>query len=606
MIVLGISSFYHDSAAALIKDGNILSACQEERFSRIKGDPSFPTHSIKFCLNRESITVEQIDHIVFYEKPLLTFDRLIETYLAFVPHGIKSFTKAFPIWVKEKLFLKEILYKELTNLDLGKVDKNKILFSSHHHSHAASGFFPSPFKKAAILVMDGVGEWATTTLAHGINSQIHPLKEIRFPHSLGLLYSAFTYYLGFKVNEGEYKVMGLAPYGEPQFKKIIYDHLIDLKEDGSFRLNMEYFAYCTGLTMTGEKFNRLFVNHPPRLSDAPLRQRDMDIAASIQAVTEEVILKLCRTLHKETGEQNLCMAGGVSLNCVANGKILREGPFKNIWIQPASGDAGGALGAALAIHHLKIKGRPHTSHNMDSMQGSLLGPDFRDTEIQKILQESKWIYHQLKNDRLFEIIAEYLAAGNVVGWFQGRMEYGPRSLGNRSILADANNPDMQKRVNLKIKFRESFRPFAPAILKEDVSEYFELKSESPYMLFVSHLKQKHRKKLNTSDSLLKGLQRLHLDRGSISSAIHVDYSARIQTVDHETNPRFHKLLQAFKKITQIGLLLNTSFNIRDEPIVCTPEDALNCFMATDLDILVMNNFLLLKKEQISSPPHESA
>jgi carbamoyltransferase len=596
--ILGISAFYHDSAACLISDGCIIAAAQEERFTRKKFDASFPSGSVRYCLDAGKIELKDVSYIVFYDKPLIKFERLMETYVSFAPKGVASFLAAMPVWLKEKLFLKNFLQNELISLD-GIVARSAlpaILFGEHHESHAASAFYPSPFKSAAVLCMDGVGEWATTSAWFGDGSSLTPLWEIRFPHSLGLLYSAFTYYTGFKVNSGEYKVMGLAPYGEPKYVQQIYDHLIDLKEDGTFRLNIDYFNYCTGLTMTNGKFERLF-GAPPRKPESKLTQRDMDLARSIQEVTEEVMLRLARTLNRETGAENLCLAGGVALNCVGNGRILREGPFKHLWIQPAAGDAGGALGAALTAWY-RLEGNPRVVNDLsDAMQGSLLGPAYSNDEIETFLKAKMAPYKRLNDEILYQRLAEELAAGKVVGWFQGRMEFGPRALGARSILGDARNPKMQSLMNLKIKFRESFRPFAPSVLRERVSDYFELDVDSPYMLLVAPVVENRRTRLTKEQESLWGIDLLNVPKSDIPAATHVDYSARVQTVHEATNPRYHKLINAFELITGCGLLVNTSFNVRSEPIVCSPEDAYRCFMRTAIDILVLENCLLYKADQ---------
>ena len=597
MIVLGISGFYHDSAAALIKDGEIVAAAQEERFTRKKGDADFPANSISFCLQQAQVQLDQVDFVAFYDKPLLTFDRLLETYLAFAPRGLPSFRKSIPVWVKEKLFLQDLIHKGLNGLDLGHTSADKILFGLHHHSHAAAAFFPSPFSSAAILVMDGVGEWATSSLGLGTGKTLKLLEEIRFPHSLGMFYSAFTYYLGFKVNEGEYKMMGLAPYGEPRYVQRIRDHLIDIKEDGSFRLDLRYFDYCTGLTMTSPEFNGLFDGMPPRPSASRLTQIHMDIASSVQAITEDIVLRLCRTLHAQTGEQNLCMAGGVALNCVANGRVLREGPFKNIWIQPAAGDAGSALGVALAVSYLKGVERVPLNGHRDAMKGAYLGPEFTDDQIDAFLTEQGAAYKKLPDEELFDRVAEALAQEKIAGWFQGRMEFGPRALGNRSILGDARSTRMQRMLNMKIKYRESFRPFAPAVLRESVATYFEHDIDSPYMLLVDHVRPQRRRVPSPDEEQLTGIDKLNAVRSDIPAVTHVDYSARVQTVHEDTNPRFCRLLQAFNRVSDHGVLVNTSFNIRDEPIVCTPADAFNCFMGSEMDMLVLGNALLLKEHQ---------
>ena len=597
MIVLGISAFYHDSAAALVRDGEIVAAAQEERFTRKKNDSEFPKNAIAYCLNEAGIKLDEVDYVGFYDKPLLTFNRLLETYLSFAPRGLPSFVKAIPVWVKEKILQKNLILKGVNELDLGTTDEDKILFGFHHHSHAASAFYPSPFDEAAILIMDGVGEWATTSMGIGKGNDVTLEKEIRFPHSLGMLYSAFTYYLGFKINDGEYKVMGLAPYGEPKYVDVIRDNLIDLKEDGSFRLNMDYFNYCTGLTMTNDKFANLF-GGPAKNPVQPMTQRDMDIARSVQVVTEETVLNLCRGLQKETGQKNLCMAGGVALNCVANGRLLREGSFDNIWIQPAAGDAGASLGVALAISHSQggIDRKP-ANGTRDAMQGAYLGPAYAEDTVKDILDAEGAHYDILDDAALFNNVAKVLADEKVVGWFQGRTEFGPRALGNRSILGDPRSERMQRMLNLKIKYRESFRPFAPAVLREDVSEFFDLDGDSPYMLLVAQVKDNLHQELSDAEATLKGLDKLYANRSTVPAITHVDYSARIQTVHTDTNPRFHKLLEAFKKQSGNGMLVNTSFNVRDEPIVCSPEDAYRCFMATEMDMLVLGNIVLLKENQ---------
>ena len=575
----------------------IIAAAQEERFTRKKNDDGFPGNAVAYCLNHAGITLDQVDYVGFYDKPILTFDRLLETYLSFSPSGFRSFVKAIPIWVKEKLLQKSLIEKELNALQLGRISSKKILFNFHHHSHAASAYYPSPYDEAAVLVMDGVGEWATTSLGIGKGNDLTLTKEIRFPHSIGMLYSAFTYYLGFKVNDGEYKVMGLAPYGEPKYVQEIYDHLIDVKEDGSFRMDMDYFNYCTGLTMTNDRFNSLF-GGPLRNPAQPLLQKHMDLARSVQVVTEEIVLKLCHYLHKETGQKNLCMAGGVALNCVANGRVLREGPFENVWVQPASGDAGGSVGVALAISHLLGGGKRYISDNSgDAMQGTYLGPAYDDTEIRAILDSHGARYQHLKDAELIDEISASLADEKIVGWFQGRMEFGPRALGNRSIIGDPRSSKMQKMLNLKIKYRESFRPFAPAVLRDDVSEYFDLDADSPYMLIVAPVRKAHHRELSNDEQAEQGLDQLHVIRSSIPAITHVDYSARVQTVHPETNPQFHRLISAFKEKTGYGLLVNTSFNVRDEPIVCSPEDAYRCFMGTEMDVLVLGNHVLLKEQQ---------
>ncbi len=598
MDILGISAYYHDSAACLVRDGEIIAAAQEERFTRKKHDPGFPHQAIRYCLKQGGVSLTGLKYVVFYDKPLVKFERLLETYLAFAPKGLRSFVAAMPVWLKEKLLLKSLLQKELLTLSpgIGRAALPPILFSEHHESHAASAFFPSPFEKAVVLCMDGVGEWATASAWMGNGRVLTPLWEIPFPHSLGLLYSAFTYYTGFKVNSGEYKVMGLAPYGEPKYVKAIYDHLLDLKPDGTFRLNMEYFNYCTGLTMTGDKFDELF-GGPPRKPESKLTQREMDLARSIQEVTEEIMLRLSRTLHRETGVEYLCMAGGVALNCVGNGRILREGPFKQIWIQPAAGDAGGALGAALAAWHQFEEKPRKPDGRSDAMRGSYLGPAFTNEEIERFLRQRAAPYIKLDDSQLFDRIADDLATGKVVGWLQGRMEFGPRALGSRSILGDARNPKMQSVMNLKIKFRESFRPFAPSVLRERVSQYFDMDTDSPYMLLVAPVLEKRRLPLPADRTALWGIDLLNVPRSDIPAVTHLDYSARIQTVHKDTNPRFYRLLERFEAKTGCGVLVNTSFNVRGEPIVCTPEDAYRCFMRTEMDVLVLENCVLSKAEQ---------
>jgi carbamoyltransferase len=597
MYILGVSAFYHDSAACLVNDGKIVAAGQEERFTRKKFDARFPVNAIRYCLQEGGITLADLKYFVFYDKPLIKFERLLETYVAFSPKGIQSFLAAMPVWLKEKLLLKTVLRDELVSLDgVQKEALPPILFGEHHESHAASAFYPSPFKSAAVLCMDGVGEWATTSAWYGDGDTLKPLWELHFPHSLGLLYSAFTYYTGFKVNSGEYKVMGLAPYGKPKYVQAIYDHLIDVKEDGTFRLKIDYFNYCTGLTMTNGKFDDLF-GGPPRKPETLLTQRDMDLARSIQEVTEDVMLRLAKSLHRETGAENLCMAGGVALNCVGNGRILREGPYKNIWVQPSAGDAGGAIGAALTAWH-KLEGKPRVlNEGKDSMRGSFLGPSYTNEEIETFLRQKEAPYVRLSDDVLLERLAGELAEGKVVGWFQGGMEFGPRALGGRSILGDARNPTMQSVMNLKIKFRESFRPFAPSVLRERVSDYFELNADSPYMLLVAPVVEKRRTRLTKEQEALWGIDLLNVPKSDIPAATHVDYSARVQTVHEEANPRYYRLLKAFDAKTGCAVLVNTSFNVRNEPIVCSPEDAYRCFMRTAIDILVLENCLLYKTEQ---------
>ena len=595
--ILGISAFYHDSAACLIRDGEIIAAAQEERFTRKKFDASFPTNAIRYCLREGGISLADLKYCAFYDKPLIKFERLLETYVAFSPRGIRSFLVAMPVWLKEKLLMKAGLQNDLVALDgVEKENLPPLLFGEHHESHAASAFYPSPFQSAAVLCMDGVGEWATTSAWLGDSNTLTPLWEIHFPHSLGLLYSAFTYYTGFKVNSGEYKVMGLAPYGKPKYVQAIYDNLIDLKEDGTFRLNIDYFNYCTGLTMTNGKFDDLF-GGPPRKPETLLTQRDMDLARSVQEVTEEVMLRLARTLHHETGNENLCLAGGVALNCVGNGRILREGPFKKIWIQPSAGDAGGAVGAALTAWY-GLEGKPrNVGGSADAMRGGYLGPSFTNEQIEDFLREKGALYQRVDDKVLFELLADEIASGKVIGWFAGRMEFGPRALGCRSILGDARNPKMQSVMNLKIKFRESFRPFAPSVLRERVSDYFEMDTDSPYMLLVAPVVESRRTPLSKEQESLWGIDLLNVPKSDIPAATHVDFSARVQTVHRETNPRYYNLLKAFEAKTGCGLLVNTSFNVRNEPIVCSPEDAFRCFMRSAIDILVLENCVLYKTEQ---------
>src|SRR6516164_167549 len=596
MRILGISAFYHDSAAALIEDGRIVAAAQEERFTRKKYDSSYPANAIAYCLAELGIQLADVDYVAFYDKPFLEFTRLLETYLAFAPKGFASFRTAMPLWLKDKLFQRKKLDQTLRAAAPDFDWRRRLLFSEHHLSHAASAFFPSPFDHAVILTMDGGGEWATTSAALGDGNRITMLKEIHFPHSLGLLYSAFTDFTGFRVNSGEYKVMGLAPYGEPRFAPVILDHLIDLKEDGSFRLDQRYFDYCTGLRMTNDSFAALF-GVPARKPEDPLEQRHMDLAASIQAVIEEAVLRLTRSLAEETGEANLCLAGGVALNCVANGKVLRDGKFDNIWVQPAAGDSGGALGAALTIYHLYAD-RPRTVANTpDGMVGSYLGPEFDDDETQTRLKAVGARYATLPRDRLIDRTAQALADGKAVGWFQGRMEFGPRALGNRSILADPRDPHMQRKLNLKVKYRESFRPFAPSVLREHVSDWFDIDVDSPYMLMVAPVRERHRRKMTSEEQRLFGIDKLNVPRSSIPAVTHVDYSARVQTVHRETNPLYHDLISRFHGLTGCPVLVNTSFNVRSEPIVCTPEDAFRCFMGSEIDVLAAGNCYLVKDEQ---------
>ncbi|UTW51583.1 carbamoyltransferase [bacterium SCSIO 12827] len=600
MYVLGISAFYHDSAAALVRDGKVVSAAQEERFTRKKHDPGFPQQAIGFCLDQAGISLSDVEAVVFYDKPFLKFERLLETYVAFAPRGFASFRRAMPIWLREKLFLKDLLQKRL-KAAFGDFDgQNKLLFSEHHLSHAASAFYPSPFDESVILTMDGVGEWSTTSAAIGRGSDILIDREIHFPHSLGLLYSAFTYYLGFKVNSGEYKVMGLAPYGEPVYVDTILDNLIDLKADGSFRLNLSYFNYCTGLTMTNGDFDALF-GGPPRQAGAPLEKRDMDIAASIQAVTEEVVLRLARSLAAETGISNLCLAGGVALNCVANGKVRREGIFRDIWIQPAAGDAGGALGAALAGHHMYLKQPRTRAAAGDDMAGAYLGPEYAQDEIERRLAAQDARFQVLSDEKVITETAKALAEGAAVGWFQGRMEFGPRALGARSILSDPRPADAQRKLNLKVKYRESFRPFAPSVLEDRAGDWFEGGGASSYMLFVDWLREDLRKAPSETDHNVWGADQLNIARSPVPAVTHVDFSARLHTVAQDTNPRFHALLTEFDRVTGCPVLVNTSFNIRGEPIVCTPEDAFRCLMGTELELLVIGNCMVRKSEQVVAP-----
>lgn len=598
--ILGISGYYHDSAACLIRDGEIIAAAQEERFTRKKHDPRFPIQAIEYCLREGGIELSDLECIAFYEKPFLKFERLIETYLSFAPKGILSFWEAMPVWLKEKLFLKDVLKKEFRSLlkTTKEVEIPELVFPEHHQSHAASAFYPSPYQNAAILCMDGVGEWATTSAWVGDGNRLTPVWEIPFPHSLGLLYTAFTYYTGFKVNSGEYKVMGLAPYGEPKYVKSIYDNLIDVKPDGTFRLNMDYFDFCTGLKMTNSKFDTLF-GGKPRQPESELTQREMDLARSVQEVTEEVMLRLGRTLHRETEQDYLCMAGGVALNCVANGRLLREGPFKDIWIQPAAGDAGGAVGAAM-ISHFELFDRPrNVSGTGDEMKGSYLGPKYSDDEILGYLDSISASYTYIPDDQFFETVATALTEEKVIGWCQGRMEFGPRSLGGRSILGDPRSQKMQSIMNLKIKYRESFRPFAPSVLRERVNDYFDLNSDSPYMLQVAPIQESRRISLDNEQRELWGIDLLNVPRSDIPAITHVDYSARVQTVHKDTNSRYYNLIKAFEAKTGCAVLVNTSFNVRGEPIVCSPEDAYRCFMRTEMDMLVFENFVLKKSDQPS-------
>jgi len=597
MRIIGISAYYHDSAAALVQDGRIVAAAQEERFTRKKHDQGFPANALRYCLEEGGLKPEEVDHVAFYDKPFLKFERLLETYLTFAPKGYTSFRMALPLWLGEKLFQKRLLNRELKAFAPDVEWEKRLLFSEHHLSHAASAFYPSPFEESLVLTMDGVGEWTTTSAAHGKGKDLAIMREIHFPHSIGLLYSAFTYYTGFKVNSGEYKVMGLAPYGEPKYAKTILDKLMDLKPDGTFRLDQSYFDYCTGLTMTNGRFDELF-GGPARKPEERVTQKEMDLAASIQAVTEEVMLRLTRSLAKETGARNLCLAGGVALNCVANGKILRDKTFERIWVQPAAGDAGGALGAALAAHHLLLgQERKLAGNALDSMQGSYLGPAYEQKDIEKRLEAAGAKFTVLDEASLIRDTAKALAEEKAVGWHQGRMEFGPRALGGRSILGDPRSPAMQKMLNLKVKYRESFRPFAPSVLREDVGEWFELEDDSPYMLLVAPVREKHRREMTAEEQALFGIDKLNVPRSDIPAVTHVDYSARVQTVHRETNPRYHALLSAFKGLTGCGVLVNTSFNVRGEPIVCTPEDAFRCFMGSEIEVLTVGNCYLKKEEQ---------
>ena len=605
MRILGISAFYHDSAAALVEDGVVVAAAQEERFTRKKHDADFPEQAVRFCMERAGVDVGGIDCVAFYDKPFLKFERLLETYLAMAPRGFSSFSAAVPVWLKEKLFQKSLLRKKL-QAHLPDFDwEHRLLFAEHHLSHAASAFYPSPFQDSAVLTMDGVGEWATTSLAAGHGNALTIAREIHFPHSIGLLYSAFTYYTGFKVNSGEYKVMGLAPYGEPRYVQTILDKLVDLKEDGSFRLDQSYFDYCTGLRMTNERFDELF-GGPPRPPEARLGQREMDLAASVQAVTEEIVLRLTRSIAKETGQRNLCLAGGVALNCVANGKILRSGAFENVWVQPAAGDAGGALGAALSAYHGFFGQERQVSGTGDAMRGSYLGPDFEQHEIEQRLLAAGARFETHDDDQMIDEVADALAGGKAVGWFQGRMEFGPRALGARSILGDPRSSTMQRDLNLKVKYRESFRPFAPSVLREQVADWFNIDSDSPYMLMVADVARHRRRGMTAEEQALFGIDKLNIVRSEIPAVTHVDYSARIQTVHADTNPRYHALLDAFHQRTGCPVLVNTSFNVRGEPIVCTPEDAFRCFMGTEIEVLAVGNCLLRKEEQNASLKQEYA
>ncbi len=601
MYILGISAYYHDSAACLVRDGEVIAAAQEERFTRKKHDSAFPDQAINYCLKEAGISPAQVDYIVFYDKPFLKFERLLETYLAFAPKGLRSFITSMPVWLKDKLFQKTVITDALKNLWSKDIKwEDRLLFSEHHLSHAASAFFPSPFESAAVLTMDGVGEWTTTSLAIGNGNKLEVVKEIHFPHSLGLLYSAMTYYTGFKVNSGEYKVMGLAPYGKPIYADLIKKHLIDIKEDGSFALDMSYFNYCTGLTMTSKKFDDIF-GGPPREPESELTQREMDLAASVQAVTEEVVIKLAKGIAKSTGQKNLCLAGGVALNCVANGKLLREKVFENIWIQPAAGDAGGAVGAALGAYYIMLNQPRVVDKNvLDGMKGSYLGPEFTQEEIEKELIKCGAVFTTHTPEEITNKTAQALADGKAIGWMNGRMEFGPRSLGGRSILADPRSPSMQKLLNLKVKYRESFRPFAPSVLREDVSDWFDLDSYSPYMLLVADVAKSKQRTMSPDEEALFGIEKLNILRSSIPSVTHVDYSARVQTVHQQTNPRYYQLIKNFKEITGCSVLVNTSFNVRGEPIVCSPTDAFRCFMGTELDVLVVGNAFLEKPRQLQS------
>ena len=597
MYILGISAFYHDSAACLLKNGEIVAAAQEERFTRKKHDAGFPHYSIQYCLKEAGIPASQIDNVVFYEKPFLKFERLLETYLAFSPKGYTSFAKAMPLWIKDKLFQKSALIKELKSTLSKDINwRERLLFSEHHLSHAASAYFPSPFESAAVLTLDGVGEWTTTSLAIGKGSNLKVIKEIHFPHSLGLLYSAFTYYTGFKVNSGEYKVMGLAPYGDPRYADLITEKLITIAEDGSFQLDMSYFDYATGLTMTNKKFDALF-GGPPRKPETELTQREMDLAASIQKVTEDIVVELAQGIAKETGERNLCLAGGVALNCVVNGILLRRKIFDNIWIQPAAGDAGGALGAALSTWYLHHRKERVASRERDAMKGAYLGPEFTDAEVEAELTACGATFKKLSEDKLIDTVATALAGEKAVGWMQGRMEFGPRALGGRSIIADPRSPIMQKQLNLKVKYRESFRPFAPSVLREDVSEWFEHEADSPYMLLVADVREDKRLSMTNEEEALFGIDKLNVPRSSVPAITHVDYSARIQTVHADTNPRYHAVISKFKEKTGCPIVVNTSFNVRGEPIICTPTDAFRCFMGTEMDVLSIGSYILFKEEQ---------
>ena len=597
MKIVGISAYYHDSAACVVVDGEIVAAAQEERFTRKKHDQGFPVNALAYCLQEAGIEPREVDHVVFYDKPFLKFERLFETYLAYAPAGFRSFASALPVWLKEKLFQKNVIAKQLTAVwGEGHDWSDRLLFSEHHLSHAASAFFPSPFEEAAVLTMDGVGEWSTTSLAIGKGNRLSVLKEIHFPHSLGLLYSAITYYTGFKVNSGEYKVMGLAPYGVPKYADLIRKHLVDIKEDGSFALDMSYFNYCTGLTMTNEKFDRLF-GGPPRRAESTLTQKEMDLAASIQLVTEDIVIKLARGIAKSTGQKNLCLAGGVALNCVANGKLLRENVFDNLWVQPAAGDAGGAVGAALGAYHLMLGGARRLAPGLDGMKGSYLGPHYETADIERRLTASGAVFTTVSDQEVIELTAQALVEGKAVGWHQGRMEFGPRALGGRSILADPRSPAVQKQLNLKVKYRESFRPFAPSVLREDVGDWFDIESDSPYMLLVAEVKKSRQFTMSPEQEAMFGIDKLNVPRSTIPAVTHVDYSARVQTVHAETNPRYHALISRFKELTGCPVLVNTSFNVRGEPIVATPEDAFHCLMGTEMEFLALGNCILRKDQQ---------
>ena len=604
--ILGVSAYYHDSAACLVQNGQIVAAAQEERFTRKKHDAGFPHHAVEFCLRQGGVGIRDVDYLVFYDKPFVKFERLLETYLSYAPKGLGSFLTAIPVWIKEKLFLRNLLEKAFRQV--GSLEKKEnlppLLFGEHHESHAAAAFFPSPYEEAVVLCMDGVGEWATTSAWVGRGNQLTPLWEIPFPHSIGLLYSAFTYYTGFKVNSGEYKVMGLAPYGEPKYVKTILDNVVDVKPDGTFRLNMDYFDYCTGLRMTNKKFDAVF-GGPPRQPESALTQREMDLARSVQEVTEMVMLRLANSLHRETGLSNLCLSGGVALNCVGNGRVLREGPFSGLWIQPAAGDAGSALGAALNVHYGYLNQPRECQGPGDAMRGSYLGPCFSNEEIETSLKQLEARYERVEDSDLYRRVAEYLAEGKVIGWLQGHMEFGPRALGGRSILGDPRSEKMQSVMNLKIKYRESFRPFAPSVLRERVSDFFEMDTDSPYMLLVAPVAEKRRLAVQPDQQQLWGIDLLNVPKSDIPAVTHVDYSARVQTVSPDTNPRYYQLLQEFEKQTGCAVLINTSFNVRGEPIVCTPEDAYRCFMRTEMDVLVLENCLVLKEHQKPVPKDET-